>query len=187
MATDKEAPAVLGKLIDLAQAAVAAQLQSASDDANKALATLTLDAALAGGLTAARLADPSITSWWWLPLIGFALAFAFLLAALRPLPLVVGPEPEAMYRITYGMAEGDAYRQILGGLIESFNSNEPMVHWAPLALEDARGEELRRIRLPRWFRVSRSRWYFRGLFTVSGTVIVGAILLPALTLWMPSG
>ena len=146
----------LASLIDLALMQVAAQLQQADADDSKALALLTLDAALAGILIGVRIANVSITPFWFVPLIGFALAALLLVLSLLPRDFSAGPPPRWLFEHTQRMTPAEADETLLAGLQDALSKNGRL-------LEDEAG------------------WYFWALIVTAVSVVGGGGLLYVLS------
>lgn len=145
----------LRAVVALAQMQVAAQLQTADSDDGKAIGLVAVDVTLAAALVAARLANARLLpGLWWLPLLGFAVAAAWALASLAPRQFDAGPDPEALYGIIRPMAEGEALRNLLGALEETIQRNANLLS-------------------------AEARLFYRGLWWLLGTVVVGAGFLLA--------
>jgi hypothetical protein len=150
----------IGPLIDLALMQVASQLEQADADDGKALAVLTLDAALAGTLIGVRLASGTITGLWFLPLIGLLVASGLLVLSLRPRDFSAGPPPGWLFQRTQRMTPAEADEELLAGLQAALTEN---------------GELLE----------NEGRWYYLGLIVTALTVIVGGPLLYVLAVVVP--
>lgn len=118
-------PSAVLALIPLAQVQLRAQLDDADTASNRALAEIGVAGALLATLCGARLADPALLAWWFVPLLGFGLSGVFLGMVLRPVQFDTGRTPRDAYRLVAGLNELEGYHQILAMLQEALQFNEP--------------------------------------------------------------
>ena len=145
-------PSAILALLPIAQAQLQAQLDDADSANNRALAEIGIAGALLAVLCGARLADLTLTAWWFLPLIGLGASVIFLGLVLRPAPMDAGRTPSDAYRLVVDKDEAEAYRLILAMLQEAFTVNQPLLR-------------------------DKFRWLRLGERTLMGTVVLGPLVL----------
>jgi hypothetical protein len=112
----------LDLLVQSAQERLQRQLSDADATDTKALGLLALGAAAIALLVATH---DAINRFWWIPVIGFGLASAFLVLAARPREFDVGPDLAWLYDrwTTAQVSAADAARQMLSELLASLGNN----------------------------------------------------------------